>query len=466
MTRTILTSCLVVAMGLALPVVLAEKQAPPEGGTPKDFKLPQKAVFKLDNGFSATLVPYGMLPKVAISVYVRSGNVNESANQVWLADVTGDLLKEGTKSRTAQKVAEEIAGMGGTIAVTVGPDQTTISTDVLSEFAPRAIELLSDVCRNPLLPESELKRIKNDRLRQLSITKTTPDSITLERFRQLLYPGHPYGRLFPTTEMLEGYTIQDVRDFYAKNFGAVRARVYVCGQFERSAVEQAIRKSFEGWDKGSDPVQNVPATTAKRQFEVIDRPGSEQSTVYLGLPVIAPGSRDYIPLVVTNSLLGGSFGSRITSNIREQKGYTYSPYSSVSSRYRDAYWAQFASISTNVTAPALTEIFHEIDRLQAEPPSVEELKGIQNYLAGTFVLQNSSRTGIISQLAFLALHGLPDDYLTGYVKAVHSVKPEDVRRIAQTYLRDQDMTLVVTGDKSKMDTQVGEFVKKWEKGSD
>jgi len=462
MTRKLFT--IAAALALAIPA-FGQKQPPPEGGTPKDFKLPQKSVFKLDNGLGATLVPYGMISKVTVSVIVRAGNINEADNQVWLADITGDLLKEGTKSRDAKKVAEEIAGMGGTVTVSVGPDQTTITTDVLSEFGPQAIALLADICRNPLLPESEVKRIKNDRLRQLSITKSTPDSITLERFRQLLYPDHPYGRLFPTAEMLESYTIDNVRKFYADNFGAGRSHVYVCGQFDRPGVEQAIRRSFEGWQKGSEPLKKVPTPATKRQVSVIDRPGSEQSTVYLGLPVIAPGNRDYIPLILSNSLLGGSFSSRITSNIREQKGYTYSPYSMVSSRFRDAYWAQYASLSNNVTAPALKEIFHEIDRLQAEPPSQEELRGIQNYLAGTFVLQNSSRSGIINQLAFLNLHGLPDEYLTQYVKNVHAVKPEDVKRIATTYLRDQDMTLVVTGDKSKIDQQVTEFVKNWEKGS-
>lgn len=463
MNRKLLT--IIALLGLAVPA-MAQKQAPPEGGTPKDFKLPQKSTFKLDNGLAATLVPYGMLPKVSISVVVRAGNLNEAANQVWLADITGDLLKEGTKSRSAKQVAEQIAGMGGALAVGVGPDQTTIATDVLSEFAPQAVELLADICRNPVLPESELKRIKNDRLRQLSITKSTPDSITLERFRQLLYPDHPYGRLFPSAEMVESYSIDGIRKFYADNFGAARTHVYVCGQFDQGAVEQAIRKSLDGWEKGSEPLKKVPSPAAKRQFSLIDRPGSEQSTVYLGLPVIAPGSAEYIPLVLTNSLLGGSFSSRITTNIREQKGYTYSPYSMVSSRFRDAYWAQFASVSTNVTAPALKEIFFEIHRLQAEPPSAEELRGIQNYMAGTFVLQNSSRSGIINQLAFLNLHGLPDEYLTGYVKNVYSVKPEDVKRMARTYLRDQNMTLVITGDKGKIDQQVSEFVKTWEKGSD
>ena len=160
---------------------------------------------------------------------------------------------------------------------------------------------------------------------------------------------------------------------------------------------------------------------------------------------------------MTNALLGGSFASRITSNIREQKGYTYSPNSSVSARYRDAYWVQVADVTTAVTGPSLKEIFYEIDRLQKEAPSEEELLGIKNYLAGVFVLQNSSRQGLIGQLAFLNLHGLDDSYLTGYVQKVLALKPQDVQRVAKEYLRNDRMTLVVVGDKSKVAEQVGAF---------
>jgi len=164
-----------------------------------------------------------------------------------------------------------------------------------------------------------------------------------------------------------------------------------------------------------------------------------------------------VALQVTNALLGGSFASRITSNIREDKGYTYSPYSTVSARYRDAYWAEIAAVTTSVTGPAIQEIFNEIERLRAEPPSPDELEGIQNYLAGTFVLQNSSRSGIIGQLAFLDLHGLDDDYLGTYVQRVYAVTPEEVQRIAQTYLNPEDMVIVIAGDVAQIRDQVDDF---------
>lgn len=438
-------------------VAFGQKQAPPEGGTPRDFKLPPKTVFTLSNGLSVTLVPYGTIPKVTVSAIIRVGNLNEKENEVWLADVLGDLMKEGTTTRSAETIAEESASMGGTVNITVAPDLTTIGGDVLSEFGPNLVRLIADIARNPLLPESELARIKNDHIRNLSISKSQPGSLTLERFRQMMYGDHPYGRVFPTTEMVQNYTIGQVRSFYKNNFGAARTNVYVSGRFEAKAMETAIRQAFDGWDRGTAPYVNIPKPVAKKQFHLIDRPGAAQSTIYVGLPVINPSDKDYVPLLVTNALLGGSFGSRITSNIREDKGYTYSPSSQISSRYRDAYWVEIADVTTDVTGPSLKEIFYEINRLQNEPPPADELKGIQNYLSGTFVLQNSSRGGIINQLSFLNLHGLKDDYLTNYVKNVHAVTPTDVQRITQTQIRDNDMTLVIAGDKKKIEDQIKEY---------
>ncbi len=451
--------CLVLLLAILAVSTLAfsQKQAPPEGGTPRDFKLPPKTTFTLPNGLSVTIVPYGTIPKVTVSAIVRVGNLNEKENEVWLADIMGDLMKEGTTTRSAGVIAEEAASMGGTVTINVAPDLTTVNGDVLSEFGPNLVRLIADILRNPLLPESELARIKNDHIRNLSISKSQPGALTLERFRQMMYGDHPYGRIFPTAEMVQSYSIEQVRAFYKNNFGAARTNVYVTGRFDAKAMETALRQAFDGWSKGPAPLVNIPKPVAQKQFHLIDRPGAAQSTIYVGLPVINPSDKEYVPLLVTNALLGGSFGSRITSNIREDKGYTYSPSSQISSRYRDAYWVEVADVTTDVTGPSLKEIFYEINRLQNEPPPADELKGIQNYLSGTFVLQNSSRGGIINQLSFLNLHGLKDDYLTNYVKNVHAVTPKDVQRITQTQIRDKDMTLVIAGDKKKIEDQIKEY---------
>lgn len=440
--------------------MFAQKQLPPEGGAPKDFTLPQKKTIALKNGIEAILVPYGTMPKVTISVIVRVGNINEKENQTWLVDLTGNMMKEGTTSRSAAQVAEEASSMGGSVNIFTNVDQTTIGGDVLSEYGPKMVALLADVARNPLFPESELPRLKNDMLRQLTVAKSSPQQLTFEQFRKTIYGDHPYGRIFPTEEIVKSYTIADVKKFYTDNFGAARTRIYVAGKFDMKEMEKAIRISFESWKKGPAPYVNVPKTKAKKSFHLVERPGAPQSTIYLGLPAaINPTSKEYVKMVVTNTLLGGYFSSRVTSNIREHKGYTYSPSSQISSRFHDTYYVQTADVTTDVTGAALKEILYEINRLQEEPPSADELKGVQNYMAGTFVLQNSSRQGIINQLAFTRLQGIGDEYLTNYVKNVHAVTPADVQQIAKTQLRDEEMTLIITGDKTKVEKQIEEYAK-------
>jgi len=273
----------------------------------------------------------------------------------------------------------------------------------------------------------------------------------------VLYPNHPYGRVYPTEKNVGAFTIDDVKKFYAENFGAARTNIYVVGQFDPAAVRRAVTQGFEGWARGKDPVINVPKPVAERALHLINRPNAAQSTLYVGLPVVDPSSPDYVPFVVMNSILGGSFGSRITANIREQKGYTYSPTSVHSTRYRDAYWVEIADVTTAVTGPSLKEIFFEIDRLQKEPPGSDELRGIQNYLAGIFVIQNSSRQGITGQLAFLDLHGLGDDYLTSYVQRVYAVTPAQVQQIARKYVTTERMAIVVVGDRSTIAEQLTTF---------
>jgi len=460
-TKTL--AALAAALTLA-PALLAQdaaapktKQSPPAAAEPKNFALPAGRTFKLDNGLAVTLVPYGTIPKVTVRLGVRTGNIDEKANEVWLADITGSMLTEGTATRTATQIAEASARMGGSLDVNVTEDRTDIGGDVLSEFGPDMVALVADVVRNPKMPEAELTRLKTDRLRDLSIAKSQPRPIAQEKFRAVLYGDHPYGRLFPTEAMLQGYTAAQVRNFWDKNYGAARSHLYVVGRFDDAAVEAAARKAFGDWKKGVPPAEKPAAPKSERSVYLIDRPGAVQSTINLGMPVIDPSNPDWDALSLTNTLLGGSFASRITANIREQKGYTYSPNSQVLSRHRDAYWVEVADVTTNVTGPSIKEILGEIDRLQAEAPTQAELRGFQNYRAGTFVLQNSSRPGIIGQLEFVDLNGLPADYLNGYVKRVYAITPQQVQEMAKKYIQDDKATIVVVGDKKVIEEQVKGF---------
>lgn len=436
----------------------AQKQLPPEGGPPKAFHVPTPQTYTLANGLKVTMLKYGSVPKVTIQAVMRVGNLNDPADQVWLSDFTGNLMKEGSSARNAEQIATDAASMGArALSIGVALDESRGTLDVLAEFGPKAVALLADVLQHPAFPEAQAARLKNDLQRQLSVQKSQPQMLAQARFAEVTYPNHAYGRFFPTAEMINTFTAESARKFYEEQFGAARTHLYVVGQFDETAMKKAISDAFAGWKKGADPVTDVPKAVAQRRLELVEKPGAVQSTVIVGLPVADPSSPDYIPLRVMDSILGGSFGSRITSNIREQKGYTYSPFSAIDTHYRTATWTEFADVTTAVTGPSLKEIFYEIERLQKEPPTADELKGIQAYMSGIFVLQNSTRQGIIGQLSFADLHGLGPEYLQTFVQKVNAVTTEQVQAQARKHLDINKMTIVVVGDKAKIADQIATY---------
>ena len=447
------------AFFVALILVISQalsQSLPPLPGEPKNFELAEPTTFALENGLKVTFVQFGIVPKVSIAIVVNAGNLNEG-DDIWLADVMGELLKEGTPGLSALDIAVAAADMGGALGVGVSLDQTTLSMDVLNDYAPDAIEMMADILQNPAFPASELPRIQQNFLRNISISETRPRSVAGRAFAGLIYGEHPYNGAFPSSEQLSAYTIEDVERFYDGNFGAARTKIYVVGQFDEAAMERVIHDAFEDWREGPAAL-NLPAEPASGlRVKLIDRPDSEQATVYLGLPVITVADEGYVPFQIMHTLLGGSFASRITQNIREDKGYTYSPRASISHRKGTAHWLQVADITNEFTGAALAEIFYEIRNLQDNVPPASELGRVQNYRAGVFVLQNGSRGGIIGQLASLDLQGMDSSFLNDYTGRVFEVSEENISALARDHLPLDQMTLVVVGDMSVIEDQIREL---------
>ena len=450
--RTLAASLILAATSMT--VLSAAKENPPQSPPPKPFHLPATDDFTLPNGMKVTIVPYGVVPKIAVRAFVSAGAVNESAGQVWLSRLNASMMKEGTATRSAEQMAREAADMGGQLDINAGAEFTSVGGVVLSDFGAKFIALLADVLRHPALPASEVARLKADLGRELAVAKTEPNSLARERFLQILYPDHPFGRVFPSEKELQSYTVEDVQAFYKKNFNAAGTHLYIAGKLD-PGLRHAIQDAFGDWARGPKPA-DLPANPVKaRSLHLIDRPGAAQSTLYLGLPVPGPTSSDYIVLDVLNSLLGGSFASRITTNIREQKGYTYSPFSQIGTRHHLAFWLQVADVTTNVTGPSLKEIFAEIDRIRKEPPPEGELKGIQSYLSGLFILRNTvSPDAVINQLHFVDSQGMDRSFLSTYVQKVTAVTPQQIQGAAESYLVPSKMTVVVVGDRAKIADQL------------
>lgn len=440
MIRNLLLCTAALALTAAAPAIA--KEAPPAPAAPKPFALPPLTEFTLANGMKVTMAQHGNVPKVTIVASVRTGNIDDGQN-VWLADLTGALMQKGAGGRDASQLAEAAAGMGGSLALSTGLDSSSAMIDVLGESTPDAVALVADLLQRPDFKAEELEKVRADMLRNLMVAKSTPGSIASEAFSAALYPEHPYGRTFPTPQQLSGYTLEQIKAFHAANFGAARTHLYIVGRFDPATVRAAVEKAFGGWAAGAAPTAlPVPAEPAPKVV-LIDRPGAPQSTVWIGKRVAKPGYD--MDFRATNTLLGGYFSSRITRNIREDKGYTYSPSASLSQRVQGAFWVEDADITAESTGPAITEIYKEIRRMQDTLPTDAEVQGIRNYMNGTFVLGLSSRDGLAGSLANLDVQGLGVDYLNGYVGRASALKAADFQTAAKRELPVDKLSVVIVG---------------------
>ena len=429
----------------------------PAVGAPAPFRLPQQTNLTLDNGLRATFVEYGAVPKTVVRVALRAGGLDEPEDASGLSVLASRYLKEGAGDLDAGELAERFARCGGRLDTHAGDDDTTLDVQVLSESTPEALRLLGAVLTRPLLPERELERLRAELLRELAVAETQADVLALERFHAALYGDHPYARVLPDREHVEALGIEDVRGFVANELGAARAHVYVAGRFDLEAAEQALREAFEGWRAGPPPLIAPPSPGSERAIHLVDRPGAEQSTIRLGLPAPDPSHEDYLPLSVVDTLLGGAFMSRITLNLREDKGYTYSPRSTIAVHYRDACWMHASDVTTAHTGDSLHEIFAEIDRLRAEPPPAAELEGVQRFMAGGMLVRTATPAGLLGQLGFLDFHELGAGYAEEYVDRVHAVTPQQVSDLATAYLRPEEMAIAIVGDASLIGEQISPY---------
>ena len=450
-----LLSALAGVLIAATPAAAQDDYPPlPKPGAPKPYQVPASETYTLPNGMQVTLVPFGQVPKATVNLRIYAGGLNDG-DRTGLAGLTAQMLREGAAGKKGSDLAEEAAAMGGSINLGSGLHETTLGIAALAERAPDAIRLLGNIALRPDFPASELERVRQNALRNLAVARSQPQTAANAALAAAYYGADsPYGRLLPTDEQVKGYTLEDLKAFHRSNFGARRARIYVAGRFDPSVVKAAIEQAFGGWAEGPERLRVVPTPQPGPQVILVDRPGASQSTLRLAWPAPVAGSPGDIPFEVMDALLGGSFTSRITKNIREDKGYTYSPFSYVSENPGEASWNFNADVTTDVTGASLKEIFGEVRRLQTEAIPEAEGTGIRTWMSGTYILQNASQGGLIGSLAERDFLGLPSDWITAYVPKVLAVTNAQMQQAAREQLPLDRMTLVVVGDLAKVEPQL------------
>ncbi len=433
---------------LAGPTVA--KEPVPAMGTPRLLTLPAKREFRLENGLAVSFVPFGTVPKTTLMLTLATGAVAEG-NHDGLADVVAQLLKHGAGALDTEGLARRAAEMGGGLDSGSGTEQMSVSMDVLGERTSDAVRMIADVVRHPGLPAADLPAIKAGMKRGVAVARSQAQGIAGEAFARLMWGDTAYGRSLPSDAAIDALTVDDVRHFVTAEFGAARAHLYVAGRFDEAAVERAIRASFADWPAGPGPRHTQPVPASTHVVRLIDRPGAKQSTILIGRSVIGPTQPGFMALSAANALYGGTpLLSRLDQNLREEKGWTYGVSSHLSPYRAISGWGVSADVNTDDTVGALGEIYRELDVLRTSPPPADELRRVQNYKAGNFLIGASSRQGLLGQLAFLAQQDLGDDWLVHYVERVAAVTPEQVQAAAARELDPRQLVLVIVGDLAKI----------------
>lgn len=434
-----------------------DRTRPPELGPPPSFDLPEIRHLTLSNGLPVLLLEKRQVPIVQVDLTILSGTVAESAGQPGVASMTAAMLDEGAGGRSALELADEVDHLGAELATRAGEHTVTVSLHVPVARLEPALALMADVALRPDFPAAELERQRVDRLTEILQWRDEPAALADLQFDRVLYgSAHPYGVPdLGTAASLAAMGVEDLRAFHERHFRPGSATLVVVGDVTAEAVLPLLEPAFGAWQgaPAETPAEPPAAQVAARRILLVDKPGAEQSEIRIGRIGAARLTDDYFPLVVMNTILGGSFASRLNQNLREDKGYSYGAFSTFAFRPWRGPFLAAAAVQTEVTAEALTEFLRELRGIR-ERVSEEELERARNYVALGYPATFQTVAGTAGALGEVALYGLPDDYIDSYIERVLAVTADDVQRVAAEYLDPERIAIVVVGDRDRIEEPI------------
>ncbi len=420
---------------------------------------PKRIRATLPNGLQVVLAESHSIPKFHGELFFRAGNSLVSDRAPYLASMAATVVRTGTADRTSRKIEEHLRGLGADLGTSAGQDTSAISFAGLSEFAEPVLQLVSDLARQAAFPPAEFERERRLKLEEVKLERTSPGFLASERLRKILFGAHPYALVAPSETQVANYQRQDLLDVYREIYTPENALLMLVGDFDAQALLKTIEKVFAGWEgkKPAGKVSAAPANPRGRNVTLVHVPNSVQTQVLIGCHAITRKHPDWLKLALANSLYGGAFNSRLVMNIREDKGYTYSPRSGVHSLFQHGYFTVSAAVRNDVVAASLTEMFYEIDKLRSVPVPEAELADAQNYLTGIFSMGLATQEGLLAQFSAVELNELPADYLETYRQKIRAFTPGDLLSAARQYFDSANMQVVVVGDRAQIEPQAALF---------
>ena len=422
---------------------------PPAPLQPPAFPPFQEAT--LSNGMQLVLVERHTQPVLSLSLAMPAGSAYDPAGKEGLADMVAGLLTKGAASRSAEQIAATIEGVGGSLNAGAGADFMTVRADVLASDAPLAFQLLSDVVRRPTFPLSEVELARTQTLSGLQLQETQPASLAARFFNENLYGKHPYARS-ATPVTVRGLTRADLVAYQQARLKPGGSLLVIAGDITLSRAKTLAEQAFGSWKGTAPTVAAFPAPPRRGKTEIVlvHRPGSVQSNIVVGNVALGPADPLRYATTVANQVLGGGSDARLFLILREQKGWTYGAYSSISRPRGPGAFQATAEVRTPVTDSALTELLAQLHRLRSEPVSAEELRAAKGSLVGSFPLTIQTAQQIAGAVSQAKLLGLGTSYLRDYRTRLSAITTDDVLKAAKVAIRPDSALIVVVGDGAKL----------------
>jgi zinc protease len=425
-------------------------ERPPRPLAARDVKFPPYQFRTLSNGLQVIAVSHHEQPAVSLRLIVRAGGTQDPDDKPGVASLAAALLDQGTTTREAEQIASSIDSIGGAIGTGAGSDLTFINAVVMKDSLAFALDLVSDVARNPRFAPEEIDRQKQQMLSGLKVSYEDPDYIAAVVFDRLVYGFHPYGRPDSgTPKSIYSITRDDLVAFHKGYFSANNAILAIVGDVTADEAFAGAERAFGMWAKSDNiPQKRIDPPAPTRRVVVIDRPGAVQTEVRIGNIGLPRKHQDFLALDLAIKILGGEGGNRLHRVLRSERGLTYGASADVNALKDSGDIVADTDTRSESTGEVVRLIVDEMWRLQRQRVSDRELADAQAYLTGSFPLTIETPSAIALQVLNAVFYGLDLNELQNYRERVNAVTPDDIQRVAREYLHPDRLSIVLVGDAS------------------
>ncbi|MGH7545818.1 MAG: M16 family metallopeptidase, partial [Gemmatimonadota bacterium] len=427
-----------------------DRSRPPALGPAPSIRLPRYHRSRLRNGLKVLAVPHDDLPEVAVELLLPVSTADDPDGQGGLAVMTARALSEGTRTKSAQEVAEAFDELGASFQAEVGADATVLTVECLEPVLADALELVVELLVEPAFDPKEVSRLRDERLDEIARGLDEPHVVANLRLLESIFGSeHAYGR--PEggrKEEIERIDAAAVRRFHARTYTPHGATLVLVGAVQPDELPAQLATLFGRWSTDFEKRATIPADAPAAAHGVlaVHRESSPQSEIRLGGLGLARRDPDYFAFKLMNAILGGLFNSRVNMNLREDKGWTYGAYTRFETHHRPGPFYATTAVDANVTADAFQELVREVEGLREAPPRDDEFRLAQNALSLSLPRILETPAQVAAQVAEQVVYRLPDDYWEQYIDAITALTPNDIVRVARRYLRPERWSAVVVGD--------------------